>query len=445
MDSTGTNRRYLQWLYGELPKWVQEGIVSNDTQERLLARYGPVETTSRSRMALLIFSILGASLIGLGIILLIAHNWDELSRIARTVIAFAPLVLGQALSVWVLWKKNSSTAWREGSATFLTAAIGACLALISQTYHVVGDLRDYVQTWMLLSLPVIYLLRAVVPASLYLIGAAFWAVDFGFINNHSLGYFLLLAAILPYAAVMFHLNKRGFEVPLLSWIFCITLALAACFLYGNSAPGVIKAALASLFALLYLISQMRGEEPFRYQKAFHAVGYLGAAILALSLTARIFWTPIPAESLVHPHWAASATQDYVSAGVLLALAILAFVAPSPKRAPIAGILAILPIITVLLVILQRTTEMPAVIPIAVYNLYALGLGLLTLYQGIQARHLLQLNTGLLVLTALTLMRFFDADLDFVLRGVLFILAGIAFILVNALVLSRKPPSAEAAS
>jgi uncharacterized membrane protein len=39
-----------------------------------------------------LFSILGAALMGSGIILLLAHNWDQLSRVMRTVISFAPLV-----------------------------------------------------------------------------------------------------------------------------------------------------------------------------------------------------------------------------------------------------------------------------------------------------------------------------------------------------------------
>ena len=45
------------------------------------------------------FGILGAVLIGGGIILLLAHNWEQLGRPARVAVAFAPLVLSQALAL----------------------------------------------------------------------------------------------------------------------------------------------------------------------------------------------------------------------------------------------------------------------------------------------------------------------------------------------------------
>lgn len=64
--------------------------------------------------AMVLFGILGAVLIGGGIILLLAHNWEQLGRPARVAVAFAPLVLSQALAL-PAWRCSSwacaGTSW----------------------------------------------------------------------------------------------------------------------------------------------------------------------------------------------------------------------------------------------------------------------------------------------------------------------------------------------
>ena len=55
-----------------------------------------------------------------------------------------------------------------------------------------------------------------------------------------------------------------------------------------------------------------------------------------------------------------------------------------------------------------------------------------------------MNVGLLVMAALILARFFDSDLNFLLRGLIFIALGIAFLMANLMMLRRKGVSHEQA-
>ncbi len=67
------------WITQVLPELVREGLITADQAERIRARYAADPQRSGNRM-LLVFAILGSLLVGLGIILIIAHNWDELRR-----------------------------------------------------------------------------------------------------------------------------------------------------------------------------------------------------------------------------------------------------------------------------------------------------------------------------------------------------------------------------
>ncbi|MBI2438261.1 MAG: DUF2157 domain-containing protein, partial [Lentisphaerae bacterium] len=80
--------KHQRWLMEETPKWVRSGIISAENAERLLALYGLTVEPSGRRWAVVIFSVLGAMLIGLGIIMVLGYNWDQLSRGARAVISF---------------------------------------------------------------------------------------------------------------------------------------------------------------------------------------------------------------------------------------------------------------------------------------------------------------------------------------------------------------------
>jgi hypothetical protein len=64
-------------------------------------------------------------------------------------------------------------------------------------------------------------------------------------------------------------------------------------------------------------------------------------------------------------------------------------------------------------------------------------GVLTIWRGAKNDHLGILNYGLLTITALVVCRFFDSDMSFVLRGILFMLVGGGFFVANYAMLKRR--------
>ena len=77
-----------------------------------------------------------------------------------------------------------------------------------------------------------------------------------------------------------------------------------------------------------------------------------------------------------------------------------------------------------------------------FDVYLLAIGLWLLITGIRIPRQGQMNVGLLVISALIVARFFDTDLDFLLRGLMFIGLGIAFLVTNVVMIRRKGASRE---
>jgi len=53
--------------------------------------------------------------------------------------------------------------------------VGAAIALVSQTYNISGDRADFILTWMLLIVPLVYLMAATIPAVIYVAGISTWS------------------------------------------------------------------------------------------------------------------------------------------------------------------------------------------------------------------------------------------------------------------------------
>jgi hypothetical protein len=73
----------------------------------------------------------------------------------------------------------------------------------------------------------------------------------------------------------------------------------------------------------------------------------------------------------------------------------------------------------------------------VANLAVLATGIGFIYKGINQSHFGLLNFGLLIIAILTTCRFFDTDMSFAIRGLLFVLVGIGFFAANYFLAKKK--------
>ena len=113
-------------LRKEITELFNAGVINSETANRINEYYNSKSGTPQNRLVI-VFGIFGALLVGLGIILILAHNWDEIGRPLRAAIAFGVLLLAQALTLYAVIRRAESVVWTEAASGLLVAAVGAAI------------------------------------------------------------------------------------------------------------------------------------------------------------------------------------------------------------------------------------------------------------------------------------------------------------------------------
>src|SRR5882724_4587452 len=118
------------WLLRELADLVGRGVLDDHSAARLRAHYAQAAAAQGPGWGTILLAIGGATLVGLGVILIFAHNWEDWTPEVRVALSLAPLLIGQLAVLQAL--RNRSRLWSEGAGMFTAIAIGASIALIAQ-------------------------------------------------------------------------------------------------------------------------------------------------------------------------------------------------------------------------------------------------------------------------------------------------------------------------
>src|SRR5690554_1504337 len=420
----------------DIRELIDAGIITPETAQKI-ADYYQKKSSSSSNRLFIAFGILGAILVSLGIILIIAHNWDELSRTTKTFFAFLPLVMTQLLCAYVLLKKLNNKTWTESATTLLFFAIGACIALISQIYHIPGNLSSFLLIWMLLVLPLIYVMKSSIAPILYLVGITYYAAEtsyFAFPSTTSYAYWGLLFAILPQYFLAVRIHPKSNFTSVENWIVPVSISIAL----GTLASGAgffLYVAYFSLFGLFYSIGN---NEYFKDSKlitnSYRVIGTIGTVILLFISSSERFWKTVAEQGTDLENW-----MSYMIFWVGLGISLLAIVylLNQEKNKSIRELPIFAPVFIVFLILFaigQYTSAVWIFI-----NLIILVVSILTIKSGAKKEHLGILNFGLAIITLWIIIRFLNTDLSFVIRGLLLVAIGVGFFLANYWMLKKRKP------
>lgn len=114
--------------------WVQSGLISASQRERILAAE-PAGGGAAPRLVA-IFSLLGAALVVLGVILVVSQNWDDIPRLTKLGAGIALMLVTFAAGYWLRFGPPSMTKTGEGVLLAASGVFLANLALISQQYNI---------------------------------------------------------------------------------------------------------------------------------------------------------------------------------------------------------------------------------------------------------------------------------------------------------------------
>jgi hypothetical protein len=357
--------------------------------------------------------------------------------VSRAVVSLGILVAAQLLAGFVLMKKMASTVWRESSAAFLMLALGAAIALIGQTYHLADDFARFMFIWMLLSIPIPYLLRANTPAVFYLLGCTVWVCDSSLANTPSRQLiWLLMLPFMPYYLQLLKTARYKTITATISWIFLICFYIW----FGIALDKYMGAADLLVYNSLFVITFFIGvlwfdsKEASAWKKPFIQMGFLGLVSTSITLTVRGVW------QLLSNHYAALGFMGWISiAAALLFVTILGLRAA--KQDKWLGGIACLPVIGIISYCLLGMGISVSWLDV-LFNIvfFCLSVGMIS-KAAFETRQY-QLNIGMLLVSAQVLLRFFDMDFSFVARGIVFIIAGAAFFAVNLILVRRKNGGAK---
>lgn len=421
----------------DIQELLEAKVISPEIAKSMQDYYHQKESSSPNKLVL-VFGILGALLVGLGIVLIIAHNWDDLSRGIKTFLAFIPLILGQVALGYSIFRKNESKTWKEASSCFLVFAIGACISLISQVYNIEGDLGSFLLTWSLLALPIVYIARSNIASLLYIILITYFLLESNYWTNKrqfNFVYWLLFLAIVPHLFLLFKKRLETNFINFHSFLIPISLTIGVGSL-ASEFPQLLIIAFVSLFTCFYGLGYVyKTSQQGHLSNGFILFGSMATMVLLFMASFQDYWT-----TMKDVIWGIKVFQTetfyYALLFFVFALIIYFYYFKHKVENWKDDLQPIMPvfIVFVFIFILGQFSSQLAQILI---NILILTIGVLTIRQGANMNHLGIMNYGLIIITILVACRFFDTDMSFVLRGLIFVGLGLGFFAANYWMIKKR--------
>ncbi len=433
--------KLLRFLKRELAadahEWVKDGIVSPKQAEQILARYGasyPEEGKNKDRGYLILMS-LAALMIGLGVIVVIGANWDEIPRWIRMSLMFVIVAITNGAG---LYKFKQGEVGAAGVILLLGSLFyGAAIMLIAQIYHLGEHFPNGIFLWALGVVPVGMLLgnRAIIFIGLVL--SLIWAI-----LEFNLGY-------LPLFYLVFSASF---------WWFCFKIKPSLL---------IYLASLASLVTFLeFVLSRVLYDDGYQVQWGVAHVFYSVAILLALINLSKLFDTDRYPDHVIDY---AMATRIWAFRLGVIILFVLSFVEPVKdildSASEITSAIMAIGLVTLLMLVLgylrravqqalNVTTlvrknslelaasaifcilclairiidESNAVFVALLANLLLLWAGLSLLIDGMRTRSGLKFHVGLNIILALAICRYFSLIGNYWGGAAMFAFAGLVMFL-----------------
>ncbi|MEN9235176.1 MAG: DUF2157 domain-containing protein [Gloeomargarita sp. GMQP_bins_25] len=131
----------------EAAKWRQEGLISEETWQVLVTRYGLERLTPPVLTFSAILYGVGGILVGLAVMTFVAANWPGLNKTTKLILLLA-LLIGSNTGGFYLWQYTPNFR-RLGQGILLAAGLvlGAVIALVAQIFHLSGPVQDLFFFW----------------------------------------------------------------------------------------------------------------------------------------------------------------------------------------------------------------------------------------------------------------------------------------------------------
>ncbi len=415
----------IHWLVAQLDDWVAHGVISHEQARAIRARYP--EPPAATPWGMIIFTGIGAVTIGLGVILLFAYNWAEMTKAAKLAIVFSALALAHGAGI-VLYR---GAGWRRAMGDTLcllgTMLFGAGIWLVAQIYHIDEHYPNAFLVWSLGALALAWVMPSVMQGMLAAVLLTIWVCAEAAGFDHAVTWApLLLAGAL--GTLAWRLRSR-----VLLFFTAAALLVVAATVTGtlHSNVTLILLTVAAGYLAVSEIVRARGwfaeSAPvwgFAGWSVFLFICYLMSFKAAVNDVLRLRYTHVTASDALYT-W-----LPFVAVLALWCAAAWARATSTRRRETDEHSFEIV-LVPVALIACQYVAfsgaRQYAMLAAGVFNLVLLALAMAWMVRG--CRHALLRHTilGSMILAAVTAGRYFDLFESLAVRGFTFILIGAVLI------------------
>ncbi len=148
-------------LEKKLAQWVDNKVITVAQKNKIM----DFEKTHKNPILFNALLLLGVFLIALGVISVVAANWDGISDIIKLVADFM-IMAAVAYGTFWAWKAQKNI-WFEGGMLALFMLVGASIGLIGQVYQLNGSFASAGLFWSFMTLPLIIVTKRKILPSLW--------------------------------------------------------------------------------------------------------------------------------------------------------------------------------------------------------------------------------------------------------------------------------------
>ncbi|HKK77502.1 MAG TPA: DUF2157 domain-containing protein [Saprospiraceae bacterium] len=426
------SNKYIAWLEDQLDNWIEEGLVSEEQAHAIRKRYS-TDGSGSLNLSYLLLGSLATLLVGSGIVLIFAYQWEKLSDLAQGSLSTLPTLMGLAFFIYVYISRRKELVWRESASAFLMLMIAASMALWGQTFGVLAAAEQFWLVWVLISLPLLFIMNSTLAALLFalgLIGGTLESTD-----GYAAYFALLFLGFMAHFMINLRSNAQVTRINLLAWTLVIvftvvwianmqslsgvlnflgyTACLALLYILGHSKilskhrqiyPWQLYAILNSFFLLIFFSvdSDLEAVQVTMIQEAIREA----APELTIWVIVMAAWLFLGFRHLWHN--ASASLLDYF----FMVFPILFF-----AHLQLHGL----------------SSELWVVISGSLIGLMG---GAVYLKKGIEEESLFFINVGMLIILIILSIRFFNTDWSNLWKGIIFVLLGLIFLGLNVY-LARK--------
>jgi uncharacterized membrane protein len=415
--------KQIRWLHEQMRGWVMQGIVTQP-QVEAIARLYP-EPEAALPWGVIIFSGIGAGVIGLGVILLLAYNWDAIPKFAKLGLIFGFVIAAHMGGLWLFAKDDWRRPLGEALGVLGTMFFGAGIWLVAQIYHIEEHFPNGFLLWGVGALILAWVMPSVAQAAVAAVSLTIWGmtetVGFGAPTHGSP---LLLAA--GVGALAWHARSRFLLVVVLTGFDLLLISNAASSRAEVAFPTALNASI--LFVALGALTQRSASFPAS-APILKCFGWAGFLVVTYILTFAGM-----AEDILkwHEHavgqklWVPLALYGWLPFALALAVwawLVLAARRPSNEPPPSveAYLLPLTAIVSQFLAVTLPTADRSALA--GIFNLVFLAIAAMWMARGCREGELKPTILGSLLLVALVLARYFDLFDNLAARGAVFLVVG----------------------